>query len=264
MVEFQPEIIRESLDITKTVNPQEVPTLDVQQTALPDNPIRSESATQTRKKPVANAIQIENNVRESKEAERDFLVPEIYNNVSANLVVEEIKINNVGINIYKMPFFTHLFCDTLIADAEQCDGWTSDRHDNYPTTDIPLIEMGGPDGRNWDETYEDYLTQYAYPIACDVWNIEKGNFLSETFIAKYEVQNQSHLDIHHDQSAITFVTTLNDDFEGGGTYFDKWGVTVNLPKGWMAFHPGYCGHKHGARPVTSGTRYICIAFAGKV
>ncbi len=254
MVEFQPEIIRENLNININKNNEDPPTLDIQQPAIEEGPTG----------PIINSIPIKSDVRHSKEAERDFLVPEIYNRVATKLVVEEVKINGVGINIYKMPFFTEKFCETLIKDAEECDAWTSDRHDNYPTTDIPLISMVGPNGRNWDELYEEYLLDYAYQKARDVWNLENANFLSETFIAKYEVHNQSSLDIHHDSSWITFVAALNDDYRGGGTYFEKWDINIQLPQGWIAFHPGYCGHKHGGKPVREGTRYICISFAGKV
>ena len=146
----------------------------------------------------------------------------------------------------------------------ECGRWTSNRHENYPTTDIPLGDLVGPDGRTWDHLYEEYMIEYAYPMAIHVWGLENAGFLSENFIVKYDVDGQNNLGIHHDASAVTFISALNDGFRGGGTYFEKWDYTLKIPQGWVAFHPGYCGHKHGGLPVTSGKRYISISFAGKV
>lgn len=53
----------------------------------------------------------------------------------------------------------------------------------------------------------------------------------------------------------------NDDFTGGGTYLPKYNLTVNpRKKGNAIAHPGMITHKHGGRPVDSGTRYILVTF----
>ena len=50
-------------------------------------------------------------------------------------------------------------------------------------------------------------------------------------------------------------------FKGGGTYFPKFKHLAN-PKeiGMCTLHPGNITHKHGARPVTKGTRYVVVSF----
>ena len=54
---------------------------------------------------------------------------------------------------------------------------------------------------------------------------------------------------------------VGKDFEGGGTFFKKQRVTVQPPKGNVTIHPGSITHKHGARPTTSGARYIIVSFS---
>ena len=78
----------------------------------------------------------------------------------------------------------------------------------------------------------------------------------------YKPEEQAHLGIHHDHSNITTLVNLNPgDFKGGGTYFPKYKCNVN-PKelGVMTLHPGNITHKHGARPVTEGIRYVVVSF----
>ena len=45
------------------------------------------------------------------------------------------------------------------------------------------------------------------------------------------------------------------------TYFPKYKININ-PKqiGVATLHPGNITHKHGARPVTKGTRYVVVSF----
>ena len=59
-----------------------------------------------------------------------------------------------------------------------------------------------------------------------------------------------------------FSNNLNPgDFTGGGTYFPKYKCLVNPTEiGMATLHPGNITHKHGARPTTSGTRYVVVSF----
>lgn len=58
-------------------------------------------------------------------------------------------INEEGTDIYTWPLFTEEFCKLIIEEAEYQNVWTVSRHDNYPTTDFILSEIG------LNEVYED-------------------------------------------------------------------------------------------------------------
>ena len=61
---------------------------------------------------------------------------------------------------------------------------------------------------------------------------------SENFIARYHPYAQYHLSLHHDASQITTVVTLNEDFEGGGTYFPNQNSKLKGKKDDISIHPG--------------------------
>ena len=75
------------------------------------------------------------------------------------------------------------------------------------------------------------------------------------------MDRQSHLSLHHDFSHVTMVVKLNDEFDGGGTWFPKY-KTLSNPEmvGTATLHPGMITHQHGARPITAGKRFIAVSF----
>jgi len=185
------------------------------------------------------------------EWERKFLKPELMSDNWELYVHEEL------LNIYTIPAFTDKFCDFIMEEAEACNCWTVDRHESYPTTDMVLgtIGLGG--------TYEKILKKYIWPLSYKLFKLEKNSWLnmsSENFIARYHPYAQYHLSLHHDASQITTVVTLNEDFEGGGTYFPNQNSKLKGRKGDMSIHPGQVTHWHGGLPVESGQRYIIVSF----
>ena len=161
-------------------------------------------------------------------------------------------------HVYSWNMFTEEFCKELVELGEQFD-WTQKRHDFYPTTDNLLKVLG------MDRIYNRIINEFVRPLAIHLYGLEGkqwDNLNDESFIVKYPHNQQSHLDLHHDNSNITTLLNLNPgEFEGGGTYFQKWKSTIN-PKqiGTMTLHPGNITHKHGAQPVTKGTRYVVVSF----
>lgn len=161
-------------------------------------------------------------------------------------------------NIFEFPLFTQLFCDELIAMAEAENKWTEGRHEFYPTNDVLLQELGLGD------IYKRVIREIVTPLATHIWKLEGAwltNPSEETFMIKYSMDKQGHLSLHHDHSYFTCGVRLNDEFEGGGTYFPKYGVCVTPKRNGNAFlHPGAITHKHGARPIHAGIRYIIVSF----
>ena len=161
-------------------------------------------------------------------------------------------------HVYTFPFFTKVFCDELIELGEE-QNWTNDRHEFYPTTDNLLEVLG------MDKIYNKLINQFVRPLAIWAYGLEGkpwDTLIDESFIIRYKPDEQSHLSLHHDFSNITTLVNLNSgEFKGGGTYFPKYKTNVNPTEpGIMTLHPGNITHKHGARPVTEGTRYVVVSF----
>jgi len=180
-----------------------------------------------------------------------FLKPDVLSPNWELYVQEELP------NIYTIPVFTEDFCDFIIDEAESCNCWTVDRHQSYPTTDMELYTIGMGD------IYQDILKTYIWPLSYKLYKLEEESWLdlnSENFIARYHPYAQYHLSLHHDASQITTVVTLNEDFEGGGTYFPNQNAKLKGKKGDVSIHPGQITHWHGGLPVESGQRYIIVSF----
>lgn len=162
------------------------------------------------------------------------------------------------VNCYGFPFFTKEFCDEIIVLAETKE-WAKNRHEFYPTTDNLLEVLG------MGEIYTRLLNEFIRPLAIWAYGLEGKSWdvlRDESFIIRYRADEQSHLSLHHDYSNLTTLVNLNPgEFEGGGTYFPKYKVLSNPTQiGTMTLHPGNITHKHGARPVLSGTRYVIVSF----
>ncbi len=54
---------------------------------------------------------------------------------------------------------------------------------------------------------------------------------------------------------ISVVGYLNDDFEGGETFFDRQNIKVKPQKGSVIVFPAYYTHPHQSLPVIRGTKY---------
>ena len=160
--------------------------------------------------------------------------------------------------VYEFPFFNKRFCKQLIQLGEKFE-WTTGRHKFYPTTDNVLEVLG------MDKIYNKLINQFVRPLAINRYGLEGktwDHLADETFIIKYPHDAQAHLSLHHDHASITTLVNLNPgEFEGGGTYFPRWKTLINPEEiGTMTLHPSNITHKHGARPVTKGIRYVVVSF----
>ena len=89
-----------------------------------------------------------------------------------------------------------------------------------------------------------------------------SDWSSENFLAKYDLHNQEYLAIHNDKASWSCLVALNDDFKGGGTFYPRQNVEVQLKPGYALVHPEI-NYRHGGRIITEGVRYIIISFMNK-
>ncbi len=156
-------------------------------------------------------------------------------------------------------------CQMIVEEAERIAtqmGWTTNRHGNYPTTDIPIVELP-----HTMKFIRKALVQRIYPLL----RTQFGKYLPPTssynlrvadgFIVKYDAEGgQSELKPHRDGSVFSFNVALNPatEFEGGGTWFNSLNHAVKIDEGEVVSHAS--GILHGGHAITKGKRYILVAF----
>ena len=154
--------------------------------------------------------------------------------------------------IHKIPFLSSSACDNLVHKACLVPKWTTKRHKNFPTYDIPLGEID-------DLDFSKELLQIS-DLCMKTYDLIGTINLYDTFVVKYEKNGQDCLNIHRDSSEISFILALSDpsDFTGGGTFYESHDKTIIPNKGEIVFH---CGKlRHGGNKIESGIRFILIGF----
>ena len=154
---------------------------------------------------------------------------------------------------------TPSMCKSIIQEAEdyaKMYGWTTTRHDHYPTTDNEI-------NKEWN-TYNyinNAIHNRVFKEIERLYNVRKSELgINEIFVAKYHnaKNHQSKLEAHVDGSEFSFVLALNDEFDGGGTQFMKTKETIKLNTGDCLVFSGQ--NKHRGIQVKRGTRYILTGF----
>lgn len=176
-----------------------------------------------------------------------------------------------------------------LAEAGNCslaDGWTTERHAAYATTDLPCSAVPAVDA--WVRSS---LRARVFPRLAVRHSWLPGGCIAEAnaadgpvgvravdsqlceahgarltfrdlFFVRYSAAAgcQNGLALHRDGSIISFNILLNDpaSFEGGGTYIEADQRTYQIGQGDCFVHSGKL--RHGGSPVTSGERYVLVAF----
>lgn len=163
---------------------------------------------------------------------------------------------NVGV-------FSAQECQAIVREAEAVAAqrdWTRNRHGNFPTTDLPLVEL--PRTLHF---LRHALVERIYPLLAAQFD----DFLPDAtklrvadgFIVKYDAQGgQTELKPHRDGSVLSFNIALNprDEYSGGGTWFASLDDAVRIERGEMVSHASAL--LHGGHGITQGKRYILVAF----
>mmetsp|Transcript_35860 Transcript_35860/g.107049 ORF Transcript_35860/g.107049 Transcript_35860/m.107049 type:complete len:339 (-) Transcript_35860:469-1485(-) len=183
------------------------------------------------------------------------------------------------VQVSREPLLPRDECARAIEIAEEHaanhGGWTSSRHAQAATTDMPVKDI--PELLEW---FNSRLETHLFPMLAGRYpeKIKSADDLRahDAFIVKYDGDKegaQNSLATHVDESAFSFTIALNDrsEYEGGGTRFesirlaegsggggDPAPLALNADAGGVVAFPGTI--RHGGSPVTKGTRYIIPLF----
>jgi len=150
-------------------------------------------------------------------------------------------------------------------------GWTTDRHVQAPTTDIPVSSV--PAIREWfDEMLQTRLFPMVHSRFPDAIQAPDRLRVFDAFVVRYDARAQAELPTHVDENTFSFTIALNDrsEYEGGGTAFERLRpagsdssvpferTVLNADAGGVVAFPGKL--RHGGNVVTQGRRYIIPLF----
>ena len=154
-------------------------------------------------------------------------------------------------------FFTKEICNWLIQETEnhimKNNGWKIMRGNKYSTVDINVNEI--PNIFSCVISSFSSIWEKVKQFYCMNDEIQ-GNII-DVFIVKYYENGQKELGIHKDEGFLTFNILLNNNFEGGGTFFED-GITVKLETGDLLVHSGNINHS--GKLITKGYRYVLVGF----
>ncbi len=170
--------------------------------------------------------------------------------------------------VYQVQLFTPEFCRLLIEECEHCGAWRTVKEKTVephsatpgiadviePETAIPWSAMLGLEG-----VYDAVVSRHVRPLLEGLWETFELQKWDPPAVRKFESDVVGGMDLHYDAETVGMVGYLSEAFEGGGTHFPRWNLTVgqsgNVRVGSVIVYPGGLSHEHLALPVTAGTRY---------
>jgi len=198
------------------------------------------------------------------------------------LFMEQLVKPEIEERVYSFPFFRAEFCDELVAELrnyEQTDGLPKDRPNSMNNYGVILNYIGlEPFVTDLFETYLTKIAQWLYPSNIDKHDEELPDedldFTHHgtldhhhTFMVQYKMDADLFLDMHIDDSEVTFNVNLLDEFTGAelaicGLAGEKKRrnhlLSYNHKKGRCLVHAGQ--QRHGARAITAGERQNLIVW----
>jgi hypothetical protein len=148
-------------------------------------------------------------------------------------------------------------CKMIIEKAEnysKVHGWSKGRHVDYsvrPTKDLPVKTTLFPTEEEF-AWLDDRFKERIWPKFAMYYGLNQSLLsIDDLFLTKYSSDsNTASLASHQDKSPFSFVLTLNDNFENGGTFFTKFERVWKGPVGSAIIFHGYQSHG-GEYPIDS-------------
>jgi len=177
-----------------------------------------------------------------------------------SLLKEELAASQV----FSFPIFTQEFCDLLLAEVFNfyASGLEAKRPNSMNNYGIILNEIGLEPFITELQNMLQPIGEIFFPGAGNVWD---GN---HCFIVRYREGEDLGLDMHTDDSDVTFNTCLGLDFDGAGLKFCGFMGAENHrrhtgiyrhKKGGCVVHSGRL--RHGADDITRGERLNIILWS---
>jgi prolyl 4-hydroxylase len=168
-------------------------------------------------------------------------------------------------------------CDEIIAkheaDGMNLDSGKQSRQESYMQVTEDVEQRGislGMDPHHYNIIANAIVDNCGFPHshieAIDIYNYEVGRYLDLHHDYPYFPDKINYYS-HGDNDRVgTGILYLNDNYEGGSTYFPKLGVDIKPKKGSMLYfkqcydEPTNWSTIHESRKITIGTKWIASCF----
>lgn len=155
------------------------------------------------------------------------------------------------------PVFTPDECQLIVENVKEHGlkhGWETQRHDAFPTVDIPCQEVTKISNLVFERVNSNILQFISKHFGIRNLGVQ------DMFFVSYSQHTQKGLDLHTDGCLISFNVLLNNhrDFTGGGTYFKHLDKVFMLQQGECLVHDSKL--LHAGCDITSGERIILVGF----
>lgn len=167
-----------------------------------------------------------------------------------------------------MPCFSMNFCQMLLAECEHYISYANrnnlpiHRPNSMNRYGLVLNHIG------LESLMTSLQQEYLLPISRKFFPIEASEFTSHhSFIVSYEPQRDRALDLHTDDSDVTWNICLGKEFSGSGLTFcgqiakadhRQYQCSYQHRLGYAVIHLGQ--QRHGAENITSGERHNLIVW----
>ena len=169
--------------------------------------------------------------------------------------------------VYQFPLFKKKLCDMIIEEVEHFNCFLGkddgpNRYKPYTTTETWLNSIPGTldiDIAPLGYFYRSIQKIYVKPILYEAWKF-KPRDMYNSWVSRYRQDEQKYLEYHIDEATCASIVSLNYDYKGGGTIFERQRKIIDREAGWCTIHPSRLTHRHAGGLVTEGTRYILVTF----
>jgi len=168
-------------------------------------------------------------------------------------------------------------CDKIIAkhiaDGMNPDSGKQSRQESYTQVTEDVEQRGislGMDPQHYNiianAIVENCGISHSHIEAIDIYNYEVGRYLDLHHDYPYFPDKINYYSHGENDRVGTGILYLNDDYEGGSTYFPKLGVDVYPKKGSMLYfkqcydEPTNWSTIHESTKITKGTKWIASCF----
>ena len=168
-------------------------------------------------------------------------------------------------------------CDEIvakhIADGMNPDSGKQSRQESYTQVTEDVEQRGislGMDPHHYNIIANAVVENCGFPHslieAIDIYNYDVGRYLDLHHDYPYFPDKINYYSHGENDRVGTGILYLNDDYEGGSTYFPKLGVDVNPKKGSLLYfkqcydEPTNWSTIHESRKIIKGTKWIASCF----
>jgi len=156
----------------------------------------------------------------------------------------------------QQSFLSKEICSDIVNYAIDTDDWNkASKFEFWSGRTIPLSKLGKPLADMILDEVREYIKKcygidYVYCDTIDLIKWTPG------------LSQPVHMDAcedleHRDYGSIIY---LNDNFDGGNTFYANKELTIKPKTGAIAVHPGSKEYEHGVTTVENGTRYTIASF----